>query len=145
MYAIRSYYESRALGGFTRGDSDSLRKAMGKKIKEMMNKLKEKFISGCLDSAEFMEGCTKQTKKPTDLINKIWSDWEAFASYAFNKSHSVCYAYIAYQSGYLKAHYPAEFMAGVLSRNLSDITKITNFMEECQSMKLAVLGPDVNA
>jgi DNA polymerase-3 subunit alpha len=147
VYQEQVMLQSRALGGFTRGDSDSLRKAMGKKIMAMMDKLKEKFIKGCLDSEDFVKAC-KEGKttiaKPEDLIDKIWKDWEAFASYAFNKSHSVCYAYIAYQTGYLKAHYPAEFMAGVLSRNLSDITKITNFMEECKSMGMEVLGPDVN-
>ncbi len=147
VYQEQVMLQSRALGGFTRGDSDSLRKAMGKKIMAMMDKLKEKFIDGCLGSEEFVQACKdgKTTiTKPEDLIEKIWSDWEAFASYAFNKSHSVCYAYVAYQSGYLKAHYPAEFMAGVLSRNLSDITKITTFMEECKRMGMEVLGPDVN-
>ncbi len=147
VYQEQVMLQSRALGGFTRGDSDSLRKAMGKKIMAMMDKLKEKFIDGCLGSEDFVQACTdgKTTiAKPKDLIDKIWSDWEAFASYAFNKSHSVCYAYVAYQSGYLKAHYPAEFMAGVLSRNLSDITKITTFMEECKRMGMEVLGPDVN-
>ncbi len=147
VYQEQVMLQSRALGGFTRGDSDSLRKAMGKKIMAMMDKLKTKFIDGCLGSEEFVQACKdgKTTiAKPEDLIDKIWSDWEAFASYAFNKSHSVCYAYVAYQSGYLKAHYPAEFMAGVLSRNLSDITKITTFMEECKRMEMPVLGPDVN-
>ncbi|WP_430817800.1 DNA polymerase III subunit alpha [Carboxylicivirga sp. RSCT41] len=147
VYQEQVMLQSRALGGFTRGDSDSLRKAMGKKIMAMMDKLKEKFIKGCLDSEEFVGACKDgktSITKPEDLIEKIWKDWEAFASYAFNKSHSVCYAYIAYQTGYLKAHYPAEFMAGVLSRNLSDITKITNFMEECKNMGMDVLGPDVN-
>ncbi|WP_291858902.1 DNA polymerase III subunit alpha [Marinilabilia sp.] len=135
---------SRALGGFTRGESDSLRKAMGKKLADMMAKLKDKFRDGCLKNEEFVEGCKQVNKKPEELIEKIWKDWEAFASYAFNKSHSVCYAYVAYQTGYLKAHYPAEFMSGVLSRNLSDITKITTFMDECRRMGLEVLGPDVN-
>jgi len=147
VYQEQVMLQSRALGGFTRGDSDSLRKAMGKKISTMMDKLKEKFIDGCLGSEEFMQACKdgKTTNKDAKkLIDKIWGDWEAFASYAFNKSHSVCYAYVAYQTGYLKAHYPAEFMAGVLSRNLSDITKITNFMEECRNMGMDVLGPDVN-
>jgi len=147
VYQEQVMLQSRALGGFTRGDSDSLRKAMGKKIMAMMDKLKTKFIDGCLNSEDFVSACTDgktSIKKPEDLIEKIWGDWEAFASYAFNKSHSVCYAYIAYQTGYLKAHYPAEFMAGVLSRNLSDITKITNFMEECRNMGMDVLGPDVN-
>ncbi len=144
VYQEQVMLQSRALGGFTRGDSDSLRKAMGKKKKDMMDKLKVKFTEGCLASEEFVEGCKTVDKKPEKLIEKIWTDWEAFASYAFNKSHSVCYAYIAYQTGYLKAHFPAEFMAGVLSRNLSDITKITNFMEECRNMGMEVLGPDVN-
>ena len=147
VYQEQVMLQSRALGGFTRGDSDSLRKAMGKKIMAMMDKLKTKFIDGCLSSEEFVNACKEgktDIAKPEDLIDKIWSDWEAFASYAFNKSHSVCYAYVAYQSGYLKAHYPAEFMAGVLSRNLSDITKITTFMEECKRMDMPVLGPDVN-
>ncbi|RCW39408.1 DNA polymerase III subunit alpha [Marinilabilia salmonicolor] len=135
---------SRALGGFTRGESDSLRKAMGKKLLDMMAKLKDKFHDGCLKNEEFVEGCKQVNKNPEELIEKIWKDWEAFASYAFNKSHSVCYAYVAYQTGYLKAHYPAEFMSGVLSRNLTDITKITTFMEECRRMGLEVLGPDVN-
>lgn len=144
VYQEQVMLQSRALGGFTRGDSDTLRKAMGKKKKDMMDKLKVKFTEGCLSSNEFIEGCKPVKKEPEKLIEKIWSDWEAFASYAFNKSHSVCYAYIAYQTGYLKAHYPAEFMAGVLSRNLSDITKITSFMEECRNMGMEVLGPDVN-
>ena len=144
VYQEQVMLQSRALGGFTRGDSDSLRKAMGKKIISMMDTLKVKFVDGCLGGEDFMKGCEGQAKKPADLIDKIWGDWEAFASYAFNKSHSVCYAYIAYQSGYLKAHHPAEFMAGVLSRNLSDITKITTFMEECKRMGMDVLGPDVN-
>ena len=144
VYQEQVMLQSRALGGFTRGDSDSLRKAMGKKKKDMMDKLKVKFTEGCLASTEFVEGCKTVKKEPEKLIEKIWTDWEAFASYACNKSHSVCYAYIAYQTGYLKAHYPAEFMAGVLSRNLSDITKITNFMEDCRNMGMEVLGPDVN-
>ncbi|MFB6318897.1 DNA polymerase III subunit alpha [Saccharicrinis sp. FJH54] len=135
---------SRHLGQFTRGESDSLRKAMGKKIKAMMDNLKVKFMDGCKSNPAFIEGCKQVDKKPDTLIEKIWKDWEAFASYAFNKSHSVCYARIAYQTGYLKAHYPAEFMAGVLSRNLNDITKITTFMEECRRMGLVVKGPDVN-
>jgi DNA polymerase III subunit alpha len=135
---------SRELAGFTRGESDSLRKAMGKKVRELMDKLKIKFDAGCKKNPEFIKGCEKVGKKPEVLIEKIWKDWEAFASYAFNKSHSVCYANLAYQTGYLKAHYPAEFMAGVLSRNLNDITKITTFMEECRRMNMEVLGPDVN-
>jgi DNA polymerase-3 subunit alpha len=144
VYQEQVMLQSRALGGFTRGDSDSLRKAMGKKIAAMMDKLKTKFVEGSLNNEDFIKGCEESPKKPKDLIEKIWGDWEAFASYAFNKSHSVCYAHIAYQTGFLKAHYPAEFMSGVLSRNLNDITKITNFMEECRHMGLDVLGPDVN-
>ncbi|WP_016777248.1 DNA polymerase III subunit alpha [Anaerophaga thermohalophila] len=135
---------SRALAGFTRGESDSLRKAMGKKLADLMAKLKVKFYEGCKRNEAFLKGCKEVNKEPDQLIEKIWKDWEAFASYAFNKSHSVCYAYVAYQTGYLKAHYPAEFMSGVLSRNLNDITKITTFMDECRRMGLEVLGPDVN-
>jgi len=135
---------SRLLAGFTRGDSDTLRKAMGKKIMAVMNKLKEKFVSGCKANFQFVDECKNAGKKPEDVIEKIWKDWEAFASYAFNKSHSVCYAYIAYQTGYLKAHFPAEFMAANLSRNLNNITDITKLMTECKRMKLNVLGPDVN-
>ncbi|MDE5423144.1 DNA polymerase III subunit alpha [Ancylomarina sp. DW003] len=166
VYQEQVMLQSRALGGFTRGMSDSLRKAMGKKKIAEMDKLKVQFIEGCLANEEFIEGFEKEVKgkgktfkftargeekevtrkieKPEDLIDKIWADWEAFAQYAFNKSHSVCYAYIAYQTGYLKAHHPAEFMAAVLSRNLSDIEKVTIFMDECKRMRLPVLGPDVN-
>ena len=135
---------SRLLANFTRGDSDTLRKAMGKKIKDVMAKLKEKFVSGCKANFRFIDECSLTGKNPDEVIEKIWKDWEAFASYAFNKSHSVCYAYIAYQTGYLKAHYPAEFMAANLSRNLNNITDITKLMNECKRMKLHVLGPDVN-
>lgn len=135
---------SRHLANFTRGDSDTLRKAMGKKIKAMMDKLKLKFIEGCKANSLFIEGCKEVKKDPDTLIDKIWRDWEAFASYAFNKSHSVCYAYIAYQTGYLKAHFPAEFMAANMSRNLNNITEITKLMEESKRMKINVLGPDVN-
>ena len=144
VYQEQVMLQSRALGQFTRGMSDSLRKAMGKKIIAMMDKLKVEFINGCHDNPKFMEGVSGDNAKADKLIEKIWSDWEAFAKYAFNKSHSVCYAYIAYQTGFLKAHYPAEFMAAVLSRNLSDITKVTIFMDECKRMGLPVLGPDVN-
>ncbi len=134
---------SRELGLLTRGESDSLRKAMGKKKLDEMAKLKEKFKKGCFSNPKFMDGC-KGLGDPDAIVEKIWKDWEAFASYAFNKSHSVCYAHIAYQTAYLKANFPAEFMAGVLSRNLSDITKIKTFMEECGRMGLKVKGPDVN-
>lgn len=137
-YGITVYQEqvmrlSQSLAGFTKGQADSLRKAMGKKQKAVMDKLKEQFIQGCLE-----RGFEKKK------VEKVWSDWEAFAQYAFNKSHSTCYAYVSYQTAYLKAHYPSEFMAAVLSRNLSDIKKITLFMDECRRMGIQVLGPDVN-
>ena len=137
-YGITVYQEqvmllSQKLGGFTKGMADSLRKAMGKKIKAMMDQLKEKFIAGC-----------KNNGYQEETVNKIWKDWEAFAQYAFNKSHSTCYAYVSYQTAYLKAHYPAEYMAAVLSRNLNDIKKITFFMDECKRMGLNVLVPDIN-
>ncbi|NQU86648.1 MAG: DNA polymerase III subunit alpha [Mariniphaga sp.] len=135
---------SRLLANFTRGDSDTLRKAMGKKQASTMGKLKIKFIEGCNANEQFVDECKQRQKNPDLIIDKIWKDWEAFASYAFNKSHSVCYAHIAYQTGYLKAHYPAEFMAANLSRNLSNITDITKLMKECNRMKLGVRGPDVN-
>ena len=135
---------SRLLGNFTRGNSDSLRKAMGKKVISEMTKLKVKFVEGCKANFQFIDECNLIGKKVDDVIEKIWKDWEAFAEYAFNKSHSVCYAYIAYQTGYLKAHFPAEFMAANLSRNLNNITDITKLMTECKRMKLNVLGPDVN-
>jgi len=135
---------SRLLANFTRGDSDTLRKAMGKKIIAVMNKLKMKFVDGCKANFQFIDECKLTGKKVEDVIEKIWKDWEAFAEYAFNKSHSVCYAQIAYQTGYLKAHYPAEFMAANMSRNLSNITDITKLMTECKRMKLNVLGPDIN-
>jgi len=144
VYQEQVMLQSRALGGFTRGMSDTLRKAMGKKQIAMMDKLKVQFIDGCHDNPEFMSGVDNDIDKANTIIDKIWKDWEAFAKYAFNKSHSVCYAFIAYQTGYLKAHYPAEFMAAVLSRNLSDITKVTTFMDECKRMGLNVKGPDVN-
>ncbi|HLP73290.1 MAG TPA: DNA polymerase III subunit alpha, partial [Bacteroidales bacterium] len=137
-YGITVYQEqvmllSQELAGFTKGEADSLRKAMGKKKRSIMDEMKIKFI----------EGCGKKGHDPA-IVEKIWSDWEAFAQYAFNKSHSTCYALIAYQTGYLKANYPAEFMAAVLSRNISDIKKITTFMDETRRMGMDVLGPDVN-
>ncbi|HET6556965.1 MAG TPA: DNA polymerase III subunit alpha, partial [Prolixibacteraceae bacterium] len=143
VYQEQVMLQSRALAGFTRGDSDSLRKAMGKKLIYMMDKLKVKFKEGCLNNPKFMEGCTAENKDAPKLIEKIWKDWEAFASYAFNKSHSVCYAWLAYQTGYLKANFPAEFMAANMSRNLSNITEISKLMEECKRMKMNVMGPDV--
>lgn len=137
-YGITVYQEqvmllSRAMAGFSRGDSDKLRKAMGKKITALMAELKLQFEEGCKNN-----GIDKK------ISDKVWADWEKFASYAFNKSHSTCYAYVSFRMAYLKAHYPAEFMAAVLSRNLSEIKKITKFMEECNRMKISVLGPDVN-
>ena len=137
-YGITVYQEqvmllSQALGGFTKGEADTLRKAMGKKKRSIMDEMKVKFLEGCLKN-----GYDNQT------VEKIWSDWESFAEYAFNKSHSTCYALVAYQTGYLKAHFPAEFMAAVLSRNISDIKKITTFMDETRRMGMEVLGPDVN-
>jgi DNA polymerase-3 subunit alpha len=124
---------SQELAGFSKGEADSLRKAMGKKKRSIMDEMKLKFQEGCQKNGYDIE-----------IVNKIWSDWEAFAQYAFNKSHSTCYALIAYQTGYLKANYPAEYMAAVLSRNISDIKKITTFMDETRRMGMEVLGPDVN-
>jgi DNA polymerase-3 subunit alpha len=137
-YGITVYQEqvmllSQKLAGFTKGEADVLRKAMGKKIFALLQKLKPQFLDGG-------EG----RGHPREVLEKIWKDWEAFASYAFNKSHSTCYAYIAYQTAYLKAHYPAEYMAAVLSNNMNDIKQVTFFMEECRRMGLDVLGPDVN-
>jgi DNA polymerase-3 subunit alpha len=137
-YGITVYQEqvmllSQELGGFSKGQADSLRKAMGKKKRDIMDRLKVEFIEGC-----------RRNGYDQNTIDKIWSDWESFAEYAFNKSHSTCYALIAYQTGYLKANYPAEFMAAVLSRNISDIKKITVMMEETKRMGIEVLGPDVN-
>jgi DNA polymerase III subunit alpha len=135
---------SRLLANFTRGDSDTLRKAMGKKMVDTMNKLKVKFVEGCKANEQFVDECRLVQKEPEVVIEKIWKDWEAFASYAFNKSHSVCYAYVAFQTGFLKAHHPAEFMAANMSRNLGNIDDIAKLMNECKRMKLKVLGPDVN-
>ncbi|TMU54565.1 DNA polymerase III subunit alpha [Flagellimonas algicola] len=137
-YGITVYQEqvmllSQKLAGFSKGDADVLRKAMGKKIFALLQKLKPQFLDG-----------GEKNGHPRDILEKIWKDWEAFASYAFNKSHSTCYAYIAYQTAYLKAHYPAEYMAAVLSNNMNDIKQVTFFMEECKRMGLEVLGPDVN-
>jgi DNA polymerase-3 subunit alpha len=137
-YGITVYQEqvmllSQELAGFSKGEADSLRKAMGKKKRSIMDEMKVKFLEGCLK-----KGYDEQT------VDKIWTDWESFAEYAFNKSHSTCYALVAYQTGYLKAYFPAEFMAAVLSRNISDIRKITTFMEETRRMGMEVLGPDVN-
>ncbi|MBE7639555.1 DNA polymerase III subunit alpha [Salegentibacter sp. BLCTC] len=137
-YGITVYQEqvmllSQKLAGFSKGEADVLRKAMGKKIFALLEQLKPKFLDG-----------GESKGHPREVLEKIWKDWEAFAAYAFNKSHSTCYAWIAYQTAYLKAHYPAEYMAAVLSNNMNDIKQVTFFMEECKRMKLEVLGPDVN-
>ena len=147
-YGITVYQEqvmllSRLLGGFTRGESDTLRKAMGKKQLETMEKLRVKFIDGCLKNPAFMEACSgeDEARKKTE---KIWADWTAFASYAFNKSHSVCYAYIAYQTGYLKAHYPADFMCAQISSEIGNFDKMPALVAAAADMGLKVLPPDVN-
>ncbi|WP_139958550.1 DNA polymerase III subunit alpha [Flavicella sediminum] len=137
-YGITVYQEqvmllSQDLAGFTKGQADTLRKAMGKKQIAVLEKMKPLFISQAVERGHEAEP-----------LEKIWKDWEAFASYAFNKSHSTCYAWIAYQTAYLKAHYPAEYMAAVLSNNMSDIKQVAFFMEECKRGGLTVLGPDVN-
>jgi DNA polymerase-3 subunit alpha len=138
-YGITVYQEqvmllSRDLAGFTRGQSDELRKAMGKKLIDKMETLKIKF----------MEGCQKNGFGPNEKLEQIWSDWAEFAKYAFNKSHATCYSWIAYQTAYLKANYPAEFMAANLTRNKDDITEVGKFMDECKNLGMNVLGPDVN-
>src|ERR1051326_3546163 len=137
-YGITVYQEqvmllTQKLAGFTKGDADVLRKAMGKKQKSVLDKMKGKFLEG-----------GKANKITEDKLNKIWTDWEAFAQYAFNKSHSTCYAFVAFQTAYLKAHYPAEYMSAVLTHSLGNIDKITFFMEEARRMGIPVLGPDVN-
>ena len=124
---------SQKLANFSKGQADMLRKGMGKKKKDIIDALYPKFVDGCVEN-----GHDKKT------VDKIWKDWEAFASYAFNKSHSTCYAWVAYQTAYLKAHYPAEYMASVLSNNMGNIESVTFFMEECRRMGIPVLGPDVN-
>lgn len=137
-YGVCVYQEqvmllSQKLADFTKADADTLRKAMGKKQIDVLEKMESKFKEGCAKHGYDLKVC-----------EKIWNDWKSFASYAFNKSHSTCYAWLAYQTAYLKAHYPAEFMASVLTNNLSDITKISFFMDECKRMKIELLGPDVN-
>ena len=138
-YGITVYQEqvmllSQKLAGFTKGQADMLRKGMGKKKKKIIDMLHPKFLEG-----------GKERGHSEEKLQKIWKDWEAFASYAFNKSHSTCYAFVAFQTAYLKAHYPAEFMASVLTNNKNDISKVTFFLEECKRMGLTVLGPSVNA
>ena len=137
-YGITVYQEqvmllSRLLADFTRGESDALRKAMGKKKKDIVDAMKPKFIEG-----------GKKNGHDPKILEKIWADWEAFASYAFNKSHAACYSWVAYQTAYLKANYPAEFMAAIMSRRRDQITEITKLMDECKAMKINTLGPDVN-
>ena len=137
-YGITVYQEqvmllSRLLADFTRGESDTLRKAMGKKQKDKLDKLKPKFING-----------GQKNGHDATKLEKIWADWEKFASYAFNKSHATCYSWVAYQTAYLKAHFPAQYMAGNMSRNLDNITEIRKLMDECKSMGINTLGPDVN-
>ncbi len=137
-YGITVYQEqvmllSRLLADFTRGESDALRKAMGKKLRDKLDHMKPKFISG-----------GQKNGHDPKVLEKIWGDWEKFASYAFNKSHATCYSWVAYQTAYLKANYPAEYMAAVMSRSLSDINTITKLMDECKSMGIKVMGPDVN-
>ncbi len=137
-YGITVYQEqvmllSQKLAGFSKGDADVLRKAMGKKIFALLDKLKPKFLDGCASNGHDVK-----------IAEKVWKDWEAFAAYAFNKSHSTCYSVIAFQTAYLKANYPAEYMAAVLTNNMNDIKKVTFFMEECKRMDVPVLGPDIN-
>jgi DNA polymerase-3 subunit alpha len=137
-YGVTVYQEqvmllSQKLAGFSQGKADELRKAMGKKIRSKLDELKPLFISGCAKNGHDVA-----------IAEKIWKDWEAFAEYAFNKSHATCYAVLAFQTAYLKAHYPAEFMAAVLSNNMDNIKEVSFFMEECKRMGLKVLGPDIN-
>ncbi|HXH17500.1 MAG TPA: DNA polymerase III subunit alpha [Chitinophagales bacterium] len=137
-YGVTVYQEqvmllSQKLAGFTKGDADVLRKAMGKKDRAMLDKMKGKFMEG-----------TRKNGYPEKICEKIWTDWEAFAQYAFNKSHSTCYALVAFQTAYLKAHYPAEYMAAVLTHGMSDIEKVNFFLKECKRLNVQALGPDIN-
>lgn len=137
-YGITVYQEqvmllSRKLAGFSAGQSDSLRKAMGKKLMAMMDEMKQLFFEGCERNGHSLK-----------IVEKIWQDWEAFANYAFNKSHATCYTYVSYQTAWLKTHYPAEFMASVLSHNFKDISKLNFYLNECNRMKIKVLGPNIN-
>ena len=137
-YGVTVYQEqvmllSRLLANFTRGESDTLRKAMGKKLKDKLDALKPKFIAG-----------GQKNGHDPKVLEKIWADWEKFASYAFNKSHATCYSWVAFQTAYLKANYPSEYMAAVLSRNLTNIEQLTLYMNECKRMGISVLGPDIN-
>ncbi|MBR6456088.1 MAG: DNA polymerase III subunit alpha, partial [Prevotella sp.] len=137
-YGVTVYQEqvmllSRKLANFTRGESDALRKAMGKKIKALVDQMKPKFING-----------GKKNGYDEKILEKIWSEWEKFAEYAFNKSHAACYSWVSYQTAYMKANYPSEFMAAIMSRRRDKITEITKLMDECKQMGIATLGPDVN-
>jgi len=137
-YGITVYQEqvmqlSRKLGGFSRGEADKLRKAMGKKIRAQLDELKPKFMEGA-----------EKNGHPRSVLDKIWTDWEKFAEYAFNKSHAACYSVVAFQTAYLKAHYPSEFMAAVLTHNMGDTDKLAFFLEECMRINISVLGPDIN-
>ncbi|MFI5171272.1 MAG: DNA polymerase III subunit alpha [Chitinophagales bacterium] len=137
-YGVTVYQEqvmllSQRLANFTKGEADTLRKAMGKKQKDVLDKMKSTFISGC-----------EKNNFDPKICEKIWGDWEAFAQYAFNKSHSTCYAFVAYQTAYLKAHYPAEYMSAVLTHNQGNIDKVSFFMDECRRMGISVLPPDIN-
>ena len=137
-YGITVYQEqvmllSQKLAGFSKGDADVLRKAMGKKQKAVLDKMKDKFIEGC-----------KKNGHAKEICEKVWTDWEAFAQYAFNKSHSTCYSLVAYQTAYLKANYPAEYMAAVLTHSQNNLENVTYFIEECRNLGIKVLGPHVN-
>ncbi len=137
-YGITVYQEqvmllSRLLADFTRGESDALRKAMGKKLRDKLDQMKPKFITG-----------GQKNGHDPKVLEKIWTDWEKFASYAFNKSHATCYSWVAYQTAYLKANYPSQYMAATMSRNISNITEITKLMDECKAMGIQTLGPDIN-
>lgn len=137
-YGITVYQEqvmllSRVIANFTRGESDALRKAMGKKLIDKLNHMYPKFING-----------GKANGYDPEVLEKIWNDWRAFASYAFNKSHATCYSWVAYQTAYLKANYPSQYMAGVMSRSLADISTVSKLMDECKSMGIKTLGPDIN-
>src|SRR5436190_15742145 len=137
-YGITVYQEqvmllSQKLASFSKGDADVLRKAMGKKQKEVLDKMKDKFIQGC-----------KKNGHDERIADKVWKDWEAFAQYAFNKSHSTCYSLVAYHTAYLKANFPAEYMAAVLTHSQSNLENVTFFIEECRSLGIKVLGPHVN-
>ncbi len=150
-YGITVYQEqvmllSRELAGFTRGESDNLRKAMGKKIKSMIAELKEKFINGCLNNPSYTDRFvpSQSYKDPKALAEKIWSDWEAFGDYAFNKSHSVCYAYVSYETAYLKANYPVEFMSAMLNSVKDKSDDVLKYIEECENLGIKIVPPDVN-